>query len=151
MVVVEGPRFSTRAESRAYAAEGWTLINMTAMPEAALARELRMCYASIALVNRHGRAGAESAAHLPLVDVSDDRRGGGEHHLHVAGDHVLQGRRRALAGQSTVASIHCGSMHCIFSVHVVSPSRWGGSCDRTNRELNSKAMPDSGRENRSCK
>ena len=50
MVVVEGPRFSTRAESRAYAAEGWSLINMTAMPEASLARELRMCYASIALV-----------------------------------------------------------------------------------------------------
>lgn len=50
MVVIEGPRFSTRAESRHYAAQGWDLINMTGAPEAALAREMRQCYASIALV-----------------------------------------------------------------------------------------------------
>lgn len=59
MVVIEGPRFSTRAESRDYAASGWTLINMTGHPEAALARELRMCYAAIALVTDMD-AGAES-------------------------------------------------------------------------------------------
>jgi 5'-methylthioadenosine phosphorylase len=50
MVVVEGPRFSTRAESQHYAAQGWSLINMTGHPEAVLAREMRQCYASIALV-----------------------------------------------------------------------------------------------------
>ena len=50
MVVVEGPRFSTRAESKHYAAQGWSLINMTGHPEAVLARELSMCYLSIALV-----------------------------------------------------------------------------------------------------
>jgi 5'-methylthioadenosine phosphorylase len=50
MVVVEGPRFSTRAESRHYAAQGWTLINMTGHPEAVLARELQLCYAPLALV-----------------------------------------------------------------------------------------------------
>jgi len=50
MVVVEGPRFSTRAESQHYAAQGWTLINMTGHPEAVLARELRLCYAPLALV-----------------------------------------------------------------------------------------------------
>ena len=50
MVVIEGPRFSTRAESRAYAAQGWSLINMTGHPEAVLARELRQCYTAIALV-----------------------------------------------------------------------------------------------------
>jgi 5'-methylthioadenosine phosphorylase len=49
-VVVEGPRFSTRAESQHYAAQGWSLIGMTGHPEAVLAREMRMCYASIALV-----------------------------------------------------------------------------------------------------
>lgn len=59
MVVIEGPRFSTRAESRSYAGEGWSLINMTGSPEAALARELRQCYASIALVTDMD-AGAES-------------------------------------------------------------------------------------------
>ena len=50
MVVIDGPRFSTRAESQWYAAQGGTLINMTGAPEAALARELRMCYSALALV-----------------------------------------------------------------------------------------------------
>ncbi|QZY30420.1 S-methyl-5'-thioadenosine phosphorylase [Nocardioides coralli] len=50
MVVVEGPRFSTRAESQHYAAQGWSLINMTGHPEAVLAREMRQCYVAIALV-----------------------------------------------------------------------------------------------------
>jgi 5'-methylthioadenosine phosphorylase len=50
MVVIDGPRFSTRAESQDHASRGWTLINMTGAPEAALARELRMCLATIALV-----------------------------------------------------------------------------------------------------
>jgi 5'-methylthioadenosine phosphorylase len=50
MVVVEGPRFSTRAESQWYAAQGWSLVNMTGHPEAVLARELALCYATIALV-----------------------------------------------------------------------------------------------------
>jgi 5'-methylthioadenosine phosphorylase len=50
MVVVEGPRFSTRAESQHFAAQGWSLINMTGHPEAVLARELRMCYSAVALV-----------------------------------------------------------------------------------------------------
>ena len=50
MAIVEGPRFSTRAESRELAAAGATLVNMTGMPEAVLARELALCYASVALV-----------------------------------------------------------------------------------------------------
>src|SRR6478672_9374847 len=50
MVVIEGPRFSTRAESQWYAAQGWSLVNMTGHPEAVLARELGLCYATIALV-----------------------------------------------------------------------------------------------------
>lgn len=50
MVVVEGPRFSTRAESRWFAAAGCSLINMTGHPEAVLARELALCYTSVALV-----------------------------------------------------------------------------------------------------
>src|SRR6516225_10153174 len=50
LVVIEGPRFSTRAESRWYAAQGWTLVGMTGYPEAVLARELALCYTTIALV-----------------------------------------------------------------------------------------------------
>ncbi len=50
LVVIDGPRFSTRAESRWYAAQGWTLVGMTGHPEAVLARELALCYTTIALV-----------------------------------------------------------------------------------------------------
>ncbi|WP_010525969.1 S-methyl-5'-thioadenosine phosphorylase [Nesterenkonia sp. F] len=50
MVVIDGPRFSTRAESQWYARQGWDLVNMTGQPEATLARELELCYAAAALV-----------------------------------------------------------------------------------------------------
>jgi hypothetical protein len=50
LVVIDGPRFSTRAESQWYAAQGWTLIGMTGHPEAVLARELAMCYTTLALI-----------------------------------------------------------------------------------------------------
>jgi 5'-methylthioadenosine phosphorylase len=50
MVVIEGPRFSTRAESRWFAGMGATIVNMTGHPEAVLARELALCYSAIALV-----------------------------------------------------------------------------------------------------
>ncbi|MDQ3785625.1 MAG: S-methyl-5'-thioadenosine phosphorylase [Actinomycetota bacterium] len=50
MVVIQGPRFSSRAESQWYASCGWSMVNMTGMPEAVLARELALCYTPIALV-----------------------------------------------------------------------------------------------------
>jgi len=50
VVVVQGPRFSTRAESAWFRSNGWDVVNMTQYPESALARELGMCYAGIALV-----------------------------------------------------------------------------------------------------
>ncbi|GAB2630985.1 S-methyl-5'-thioadenosine phosphorylase [Streptomyces capparidis] len=50
LVVVEGPRFSTRAESRWHAAQGWSVVGMTGHPEAVLARELGLCYTSLTLV-----------------------------------------------------------------------------------------------------
>jgi 5'-methylthioadenosine phosphorylase len=59
MVVIEGPRFSTRAESRWHAAQGWAVVGMTGHPEAVLARELGLCYSSLALVTDLD-AGAES-------------------------------------------------------------------------------------------
>ncbi len=61
MVVIDGPRFSTRAESRWYAAQGWDLVNMTGHPEAILARELGMCYAGVALVTDRD-AGVDAAS-----------------------------------------------------------------------------------------
>jgi 5'-methylthioadenosine phosphorylase len=50
LVVVNGPRFSTRAESRWHQSQGWTVVGMTGSTEAALAREIALCYTAIALV-----------------------------------------------------------------------------------------------------
>ena len=50
VVVVGGPRFSTRAESRWFRSFGWDVVNMTQYPEAWLARELELCYANVSLV-----------------------------------------------------------------------------------------------------
>ena len=49
-VCIEGPQFSTRAESHMYRSWGASLIGMTAMPEARLAREAELCYACLAMV-----------------------------------------------------------------------------------------------------
>ncbi|MEL7207870.1 MAG: S-methyl-5'-thioadenosine phosphorylase [Actinomycetota bacterium] len=64
VVVVEGPRFSTRAESQWYGRQGWEVINMTQHPEAVLARELGLCYGTIALVTDYdvGVEGEDMAA-----------------------------------------------------------------------------------------
>jgi 5'-methylthioadenosine phosphorylase len=68
LVIIEGPRFSTRAESRWYAAQSWTLIGMTALPEAVLARELALCYTTIALVTDTD-AGVEEGEGVTQADV----------------------------------------------------------------------------------
>ncbi len=50
VVVIQGPRFSTRAESIWFTNNGWDIINMTQFPEVVLARELGMCYLNISVV-----------------------------------------------------------------------------------------------------
>lgn len=50
VVVIQGPRFSTRAESRWFQGQGWEVINMTQYPECALAREQELCYVNISLI-----------------------------------------------------------------------------------------------------
>ena len=68
MVVIEGPRFSTRAESRWYSDNGWAVVNMTGHPEAILARELALCYATVALVTDHD-AGVDAAGSVSMEAV----------------------------------------------------------------------------------
>ena len=68
LVVINGPRFSTRAESRWHAAAGWSLVGMTGMPEAAIARELAVCYTAIALVTDLD-AGVEGGAGVTHEEV----------------------------------------------------------------------------------
>jgi len=98
LVVIEGPRFSTRAESRWHAAQGWSVVGMTGHPEAVLARELALCYTSIALVTDLD-AGAETGEGVSHEEV-----------LKVFGENI--GRLRevlfdAVAGLPAVRSCAC--------------------------------------------
>ncbi|MEO3755158.1 S-methyl-5'-thioadenosine phosphorylase [Streptomyces sp. B6B3] len=68
MCVIEGPRFSTRAESLWHAAQGWSVVGMTGHPEAILARELELCYTSLALVTDLD-AGAEIGEGVSHAEV----------------------------------------------------------------------------------
>ena len=68
-MAIEGPQFSTRAESRLYQAWGGDVIGMTSMPEAKLAREAELCYATIAMVTDYDcwRAGEVSVPAMLAV------------------------------------------------------------------------------------
>ena len=71
VVVIQGPRFSTRAESQWFASAGWHAINMTAYPECHLARELQLCYATIAMVTDYdvGVEGEDPVSAAQVVEV----------------------------------------------------------------------------------
>jgi 5'-methylthioadenosine phosphorylase len=69
LVVINGPRFSTKAESRWHAASGGTVVGMTGMPEASVARELAMCFTTVCLVTDHdaGVDGGEAVTHAEVL------------------------------------------------------------------------------------
>jgi len=72
VVTIQGPRFSTRAESKWFQDLGWEVINMTQYPEAYLARELEICYANIALITDYdvGVVGeTEAVSHEAVLKV----------------------------------------------------------------------------------
>lgn len=50
VVVIQGPRFSTRAESAWFSKQGWDIVNMTQYPECYFAKEMNLCYAGIAMI-----------------------------------------------------------------------------------------------------
>jgi 5'-methylthioadenosine phosphorylase len=74
LVVVNGPRFSSAAESRWHQQAGWSIVGMTAMPEAAIARELALCFTTVALVTDHdaGVDGGEAVTHEEVLAVFAD-------------------------------------------------------------------------------
>ncbi|WP_407565439.1 S-methyl-5'-thioadenosine phosphorylase [Streptomyces sp. 184] len=71
LVVIEGPRFSTRAESVWHRAQGWAVVGMTGHPEAVLARELELCYTSMTLVTDldAGAETGEGVSHEEVLEV----------------------------------------------------------------------------------
>jgi 5'-methylthioadenosine phosphorylase len=71
LVVINGPRFSSRAESLWHQQAGWTVVGMSGMPEASIARELAMCFTTIALVTDldAGVDGGEAVTHEEVLKV----------------------------------------------------------------------------------
>ena len=76
VVVIQGPRFSTRAESAWFQSEGWEVINMTQYPEAVLARELELCFLNISLITDYdvGVEGedVEPVTHEAVIKVFEE-------------------------------------------------------------------------------
>jgi len=70
VVVIQGPRFSTKAESRWFSEQGWEVINMTQYPEMYLARELEMCYVNISLITDYD-AGLEGYPEIKPVTIGE--------------------------------------------------------------------------------
>lgn len=74
VVVIQGPRFSTKAESRWFSSAGWEVINMTQFPEQVLARELEVCYVGISLITDYdvgleGQEGVEPVSVAGVIEV----------------------------------------------------------------------------------
>src|SRR5919106_553793 len=74
VVVTQGPRFSTRAESRWFQGMDWDVINMTAYPECYLSRELELCYVNVSMVTDHdvGVEGQEPVSAEAVVRVFNE-------------------------------------------------------------------------------
>jgi len=70
VVVIQGPRFSTRSESKWFSSHGWEVINMTQYPEAILAREQEMCYVNISLITDYD-VGLESNEEIEPVTLEE--------------------------------------------------------------------------------
>jgi 5'-methylthioadenosine phosphorylase len=71
LVVVNGPRFSSRAESRWHASTGACVVGMTGMPEAGIARELALCFTNISVVTDldAGADGGDGVTHAEVLEV----------------------------------------------------------------------------------
>lgn len=105
VVVVQGPRFSTRAESRWYRAQGWEVINMTQYPEAYLARELGLHYAGIALITDYDTGVEDDPGIEPVTQ--EQVFGFFEENVHRVRDLLLD-LVPTLPGAADVVDCQCG-------------------------------------------
>ena len=77
VVVIQGPRFSSRAESQFFRRQGWDIINMTQYPEVILAREAELCYMNVSLVTDYdvgleGDPRAKPVSHEDVIRVFNE-------------------------------------------------------------------------------
>ncbi len=114
MLVMEGPQFSTRAESLAHKATGLDVVGMTALPEARLAREAELCYASVAMVTD---LDAWSDAHVDVAEV-----------IAVLGRNAANAQAivGTVAAQAQPLSGHCpgGCSHALDTAVITAREAW---------------------------
>ena len=103
IVIIQGPRFSTRAESKWFSGLGWEVINMTNYPESYLARELEMCYVNISLITDYdvgleGQGGITPVSHAEVMKV-----------FATNNDRVKEGIFKIIAALPKERTCSCGS------------------------------------------
>jgi len=94
MLVIEGPQFSTRAESLLHRAQGLDVVGMTGMPEARLAREAELCYQSVAMVTD---LDAWADTHVDVAEV-----------VRVLGDNATNAEALVAAVAKLTATVRSG-------------------------------------------
>jgi 5'-methylthioadenosine phosphorylase len=72
-ICADGPRFETPAEIIMYQKMGGTVVGMTTIPEAILARELKMCYATLCLITNYGAGMQEKIIHEEVVRLFKEK------------------------------------------------------------------------------
>lgn len=119
MLVIEGPQFSTRAESLLHKSWGCDVVGMTGLPEARLAREAELCYASVAMVTDDD---AWSDSHVEVASV-------------IAVMEANVARAQALVeavASGTGGGAHCpqGCDHALEGAVITAPSAWPAATRR---------------------
>ncbi|KKR13692.1 MAG: Purine nucleoside phosphorylase [Candidatus Woesebacteria bacterium GW2011_GWA1_39_21b] len=102
VAVIQGPRFSTQAESEWLAKNGWDLVNMTQYPECYFARELGLCYGAVAAITDYD-VGVGKALTMDFTDISNQ-----EEILAIFRNNITK-IKRLLLGFTELAS---GRMQC---------------------------------------
>jgi 5'-methylthioadenosine phosphorylase len=114
MLVMEGPQFSTQAESLAYKAMGLDVVGMTALPEARLAREAELCYVNVAMATD---LDAWSDAHVDVAEVVN---------VLTANADKAQSLVAAVAGAPTARGERCpaGCSHVLDAAVITARDAW---------------------------
>lgn len=112
-ITIEGPRFSTKGESYVYRAWGMDIIGMTASPEAFLAREAGMCYATMAHITDYDvwHESAEAVTVEMVIQCLNQN-------VRLAQDTI-----RCLAQRLAARDITCGCRHALSNALITAPDR----------------------------
>ena len=113
-VCIEGPQFSTRAESELYRSWGVDVIGMTALPEAKLAREAELCYATLALATDYDvwHPGHEAVTVAQVVETM-------RKNITLAREVI----RNAILGYDRIRDRDCKCAHALDSAVMTEPAR----------------------------